>query len=130
MQSVLTEKKEASASHMTAAKVLDTISQLPGMSGVANDAVSAYTQVKLSDSSILLKLPETECPTVFLETDVRNIGITWMTQSSHWNAICVAIHCLDCYGKEDWTWSLVKVGRMNPGSHATRRSSVFGMHTT
>ena len=31
----------ASASHMTAATVLDTISRLPGMSGEANDAVSA-----------------------------------------------------------------------------------------
>ena len=35
-----------SASHMTAAKVLDVTLRLPGMSGDANDAVSAYTQVK------------------------------------------------------------------------------------
>ena len=38
----------ASASQMTAAKVLDIVSQLPGMSGTANNAVSAYTQVKMS----------------------------------------------------------------------------------
>ena len=33
----------ASASHMTAATVPDTISHLPGMVGEANDAVSAHT---------------------------------------------------------------------------------------
>ena len=52
-----------SASHMTAAKVMDTLSPLSGMSGEANDAVSAYPQVKMIDASRLLKLPETECPT-------------------------------------------------------------------
>ena len=46
----------ASASHVTAVKVLDTISRLPGMSGEANDAVSAYTQVEMSDASRLLDL--------------------------------------------------------------------------
>ena len=48
----------ASASHMTAATVLDTISRLPGMSGEANDAVSAFTQVKMSDASRLLMFHE------------------------------------------------------------------------
>ena len=36
----------SSASQMTAAKVMDIISRLPGCAGQAGDAVSAYTQVK------------------------------------------------------------------------------------
>ena len=51
---------------MTAAKVLDTVLRVPGMSGEANDAVSAYTQVKMSDASRLLARPVTECPTVWI----------------------------------------------------------------
>ena len=53
-----------------------------------------------------------------LETVVRNIGITSMTQWSqwpHWNAIYVAIHWQDCYGKEDWKRSCCKkVGTNTP----------------
>ena len=39
-------EQRASASHMTAAKVLDVISRLLGCSGQASDAVSAYTHVE------------------------------------------------------------------------------------
>ena len=35
----------SSTSHMTAAKVPDVISRLPGCAGQTSDAVSAYTQV-------------------------------------------------------------------------------------
>ena len=42
---VFTEQR-SSASQMTAARVMDIISRLPGCSGQAADAVSAYTQVK------------------------------------------------------------------------------------
>ena len=45
----------SSASQMTAAKVMDIISRLPGCSGQAADAVSAYTQVKIADASTLFK---------------------------------------------------------------------------
>ena len=41
----------SSASQMTAAKVMDIISRLPGCAGQAADAVSAYTQVKMEDAS-------------------------------------------------------------------------------
>ena len=41
----------SSASQMTAAKVMDIISRLPGCDGQAADAVSAYTQVKMEDTS-------------------------------------------------------------------------------
>ena len=38
----------SSASQMTAAKIMDIISRLPGCDGQAADAVSAYTQVRCS----------------------------------------------------------------------------------
>ena len=40
----------SSASQMTAAKIMDIISRLPGCDGQAADAVSAYTQVKMEDA--------------------------------------------------------------------------------
>ena len=48
----------SSASQMTAAKVMDIISRLPGCAGQAADAVSAYTQVKMEDAPKLLKIPK------------------------------------------------------------------------
>ena len=49
----------ASASQMAAAKFLDTIRKLPGMAG---DAISAYTQVKMTEARRLLRMPKEECP--------------------------------------------------------------------
>ena len=46
----------SSASQMTAAKVMYIISRLPGCSGQAADAVSAYTQVKMEDAPLLFKI--------------------------------------------------------------------------
>ena len=43
----------SSASQMTSAKVMDIIPRLPGCSGQAADAVSAYTQVKMEVASTL-----------------------------------------------------------------------------
>ena len=51
---VFTEQR-SSASQMTAAKVMDIISRLPGCAGQAADAVSAYTQVKMEDAPTLFK---------------------------------------------------------------------------
>ena len=48
----------SSASQMTAAKVMDIISRLPGCAGQAADAVSAYTQVKMEDAPKILKIPK------------------------------------------------------------------------
>ena len=45
----------SSASQMTAAKVMDIISRLPGCAGQAADAISGYTQVKMEDAPKLLK---------------------------------------------------------------------------
>ena len=55
-------KQGSSASQMTAAKVMDTMSRLPGCSGQAADSVSAYTQVKMEDASTLFQIPKSECP--------------------------------------------------------------------
>ena len=43
----------SSASQMTAAKVMDIVSRLPGCAGQAADAVSAYTQVEMEDAPTL-----------------------------------------------------------------------------
>ena len=56
----------SSASQMTAAKVMDIISRLPGCAGQAADAVSAYTQVKMEDAPKLLKIPKSECPEIWI----------------------------------------------------------------
>ena len=45
----------SSASQMTAAKVMDIISRIPGCAGQASDAVSAKTQVKVEDAPTLLE---------------------------------------------------------------------------
>ena len=53
-------EQRSSASQMTAAKVMDIISRLPGCDGQAADAVSAETQVKMEDAPKLLKVPKSE----------------------------------------------------------------------
>ena len=45
----------SSASQMTAAKIMDIISRLPGCAGQAADAISAYIHVKMEDAHNLLK---------------------------------------------------------------------------
>ena len=48
-------KQGSSASQMTAAKIMDIISRLPGCDGQAADAVSAYTQVKMEDAPKIIE---------------------------------------------------------------------------
>ena len=56
----------SSASQMTAAKVMDTISRLPGCDGQAADAVSVHIQVKMEHAYKLLKIPKSECPDIWI----------------------------------------------------------------
>ena len=56
----------SSASQMTAAKVMDILSTLPGCSGQTADAVSAKTKVKKEDASSLFKIPKSECPDIWI----------------------------------------------------------------
>ena len=55
----------SSASQMTA-KVMDIISRLLGCAGQAADAVSAKTQVKMEDAQKLPKIPNSECPDIWI----------------------------------------------------------------
>ena len=65
LHAVFTEQG-ASASQMAAAKFLDTIARMPGMSGQAADAVKAYTQVPLKKAHKLLGLPPEQCPETWI----------------------------------------------------------------
>ena len=57
----------SSASQMTAAKVMDIISRLPGVRrGSSCDALSAFSQVKMEDAPKLLKIPKSECPDIWI----------------------------------------------------------------
>ena len=67
----------SSASQMTAAKVMDVISRLPGRAGQAADAVSAYTQVKMEDAHKLLKFPESVCPEIWIRLPRHKWPKSW-----------------------------------------------------
>ena len=67
----------SSASQMTAAKVMDIISRLPGCAGQAADAVSAYTQVKMEDAPKLLKIPKSECPDIYIRLPRHKWPKSW-----------------------------------------------------
>ena len=62
---------------MTAAKIMDTISRLPGCAGQAADAVSAYTQVKMEDAPKLLKIPKSECPDIWIRPPRHKWPKSW-----------------------------------------------------
>ena len=68
----------ASASHMTAAKVMDVISRLPGCSGRASDAVSAYTQTESKDAPELLKMTRGECLTISISLPTTRRPKSWI----------------------------------------------------
>ena len=55
----------SSAPQMTAAKVMDIISRLPGCSRQAADAVSAHTHVKKENASTSFKISKSECPDIW-----------------------------------------------------------------
>ena len=67
----------SSASQMTAAKVMDIISRLPGCDGQAADAVSVYTQVKMEDAPKLLKIPKSECPDIWIRLPRHKCPKSW-----------------------------------------------------
>ena len=67
----------SSASQMTAAKIMDIISRLPGCDGQAADAVSAYTHVKMEDAHKLLKIPKSECPDIWIRLPRHKWPKSW-----------------------------------------------------
>ena len=62
---------------MTAAKVMDIISRLPGCAGQAGDAVSAYTQVEMEDAPTLLNIRKSECPDIWIRLPKHKWPTTW-----------------------------------------------------
>ena len=68
---------DRSASQMTAAKVMDIISRLPGCDGQAADAVSAYTQEKMEDAPKLFKIPQSECPDMWIRLPRHKWPKSW-----------------------------------------------------
>ena len=56
---------------------MDIISKLPGCSGQAPDAVSAYTQVKMGDAPKLLKNPKSECPDIWIRPPRHKRPKSW-----------------------------------------------------
>ena len=86
---------------MTAAKIMDIISRLPGCDGQAGDAASAYTQVKMEDVHKLLKIPKSECPDIWIRLPRHkwpNHGPIWKTQLFLLSEICTVFLWKDCSG--------------------------------
>ena len=67
----------SSASQMTASKIMDIISRLPGCDGQAADAVSAYTQVKMEHAHKLFKIPKSECPDIWIRLPRHKWPKSW-----------------------------------------------------
>ena len=67
---------------MTAAKVMDIISRLPGCAGQAADAVSAKTQVKMEDAPKLLKIPKSECPDIWIRLPRHKWPKSWSSMEN------------------------------------------------
>ena len=74
---VVFTEQGSSASQMTAAKVMDIMSILPGCAGQAADAVSAYTQVNKEDAPTLLKIPKSEWPDISIRLPKHKRPKSW-----------------------------------------------------
>ena len=85
----------SSASQMTAGKIMDIISRLPGCDGQAADAVLVYTQVQMEDAHKTLKIPKSECPDIWIRPP-RHI---WPKSWSSMEDPVTVILWQDCYGK-------------------------------
>ena len=100
---VFTEQR-SSASQMTASKIMDIISRLPGCDGQAADAVSAYTQVKWKMLTNYRKFQNRSVQTfgsVHHDTYGQNHGPVWKTQLFLLSEICTVILWQDYYGKDN-----------------------------
>ena len=98
---VFTEE-ESSASQMTAAKVLDVISRLPGCAGQASDAVSAHAHFKMEDAHKLLK-----CFGIGVSRHLDSITTLSMAKKLAENSRAT------CFSREECVWSLTS--RIAPG---------------
>ena len=76
---------------MTAAKIMDVIARLPGCDGQTDYGVSAYTQVKWEDARRMLKIPQPECPDVWVRLP-RHLwpifmGKHWRSRGTSWTKL-------------------------------------------
>ena len=69
----------SSASQVTAAKVTDIVSRLPGCAGQATDVVSAFSQVKMEDAPKLLKIPKSECSDIWIHLPRHKWPKSWFS---------------------------------------------------
>ena len=97
-------KDDSGSQHlqMTAAKVMDIISRLPGCAGQAADALSAKTQVNMEDAPKLLKIPKSEYPDIWIRLPRHKWPKPWSSMEDPvvpLERICTVILWQDCYGK-------------------------------
>ena len=82
---------------------MDIVSRLPGCSGQAADAVSAYTQVKMEDAFDGFLTFQSQSVQIFgcvyQSTNGPIHGPAWKNQSFLLNEICTVILWQDCNGK-------------------------------
>ena len=103
----------SSASQMTAAKIMDIISRLPGCGGQAADAVSAYTQEKWKILTNYWKFQNRSVQTfgsVYHDTNGQNHGPVWKTQSFLLNEICTVILLAGLLWERQFEKILLKFG--------------------
>ena len=85
----------SSASQMTAVKIMDMISRLPGCDGQAADAgISLYPSENGRCSQIIKKIQNRSVQTfgfVYHDTNGQNHGPVWKTQSFLLSEICMVI---------------------------------------
>ena len=92
----------SSASQMTAAKVMDIISRLPGCAGQAADAVSAYSHVKKGGCTQIIENSQIGMSRHLdpsTTTQMAKIMVQWKTQSFLLNGMCTVILWQDYHGK-------------------------------
>ena len=96
----------SSASQMTAAKIMDIISWLPGCDGQAADAVSAKTQVKMEGAYKLLKIPKSECPDTWIRLPRQKMAKImvqyWRPGRSSWKEFVRSSFGRTIMGKAIW----------------------------
>ena len=98
----------SSASQMTAAKIMDIISRLPGCDGQASDAVSAYTQVKMEDAHKLLKIPKSECPDIWIRLPKHKWPKSWSSMEDSVVPLERNLYCHPLAGLL-WKWQFEKI---------------------
>ena len=89
----------SSASQMTASKVMDIISRLPGCSGQAADAVSANTQVKMEDAPTLLKSQKADCPDIWIRLPKHKWPKSWSSMEDPVVPLCTVTSSRTIMGK-------------------------------